>query len=105
MTTFGAWLKQVPPFRAFIGLALLSLTASFSLGAASVNLLGIPARTADLEKAWLRTDQVLGQALNRLERHIQQDSLATARIYCVVRLLADNEGPINPLACEPGGTQ
>lgn len=106
MSFFGDWLKRVPPFKAAAGLALLLFTASFSLGAASVNLVGIPARTADLEAAWLRTDGILEGALDRLERHIQQDSLATARIYCVVRLMADNDGPINPLACDrPGGTQ
>ena len=112
MATFGAWLKQVPPFRAALGITILLLTASFSLGAASVNLVGLPARTASLEAASLRAeqranghDEHLRSTLEKLERHIQQDSLATARIYCVVRLLADNDGPINPLACEPGGIE
>ena len=105
MITFGTWLKQVPPFRAAVGLLLLLLTASFSLGAASVNLVGIPARTTVLEVRSLRADSLQDQTLEKLERHIQWDSVATAKIYCVVRLLADNEGPINPLACEPGGTQ
>ena len=104
MTSFGRWLKQVPPLRAAIGLVLLLFTASFSLGAASVNLLGVPRRTTALEAKDRIQDALLRDTLDKLERHIQQDSLATARIYCVVRLLADNEGPINPLACEPGGT-
>jgi hypothetical protein len=101
MNWFSTFLKRVPPFKAALGLVLLFGTASFSLGAASVNLVGIPARTTDLEKAWLRSeerdqsqDEALSEALEKLER-----------IYCVVRLLADNEGPINPLACEPGGAQ
>lgn len=105
MSSFGAWLKRVPPFRAAVGLTLLLLTASFSLGAASVNLVGLPARTTALEVRSLRADSIQDQTLEKLDRHIQLDSLATAKIYCVVRLLADNDGPINPLACEPGGTQ
>lgn len=104
MATFGAWLKQVPPFRAALGITILLLTASFSLGAASVNLVGLPARTTALEAVSARQNTIIGETLDKLERHIQQDSLATARIYCVVRLMADNDGPINPLACEPGGS-
>ena len=105
MATFGAWLKQVPPFRAALGITILLVTASFSLGAASVNLVGLPARTTALETVSARQDTIIGETLDKLERHIRQDSLATARIYCVVRLMADNDGPINPLACEPGGIE
>lgn len=105
MTSFGKWLKQVPPLRAAIGLVLLLFTASFSLGAASVNLVGLPARTAELEEASLRTDSILEQTLDRLERHIQQDSVITACIYEVVYLMAEGTGPINPLTCgRPGGS-
>lgn len=113
MSTFGVWLKEVlPPPRAAFGIVILIITSSFSLGAASVNFVGMPQRTTALEEKDRLQDERLGETLDKLERHIQQDSLrnlrqaeATARIYCVVQLLADNEGPINPLACEPGGTE
>ena len=106
MSSFGRWLKQVPPFRAALGLAILLLTASFSLGAASVNLVGLPARTTALEVRSLRSDSIQVQTLERLEKHIQQDSAVTACIYEVVYLMAEGTGPINPLTCSrPGGTQ
>ena len=106
MATFGVWLKQAPPLRTALGLLLLLVTASFSLGAASVNLVGIPARIADLEVALLNTDALVGEALKGFQRHIQQDSLTIACIYQVVYLMAEGEGPVNPLTCgRPGGTE
>ena len=113
MNSFGAWLKEaLPPPRAALGIVILLITSSFGLGAASVNVVGVPKRTTALEEKDRLQDALLSETLDKLERHIQQDSVrnlgqseAIARIYCVVRLLADNEGPINPLACEPGGTE
>ena len=106
MSSFGEWLKRVPPFKAALGLLLLFGTAAFSLGAASVNLIGLPARTTALEIRSLRSDSIQVQTLEKLERHIQQDSAVTACIYEVVYLMAEGTGPINPLTCSrPGGTE
>ena len=105
MATFGAWLKQVPPFRAALGITILLVTASFSLGAASVNLVGLPARTTALETVSARQDTIIGETLDKLERHIQQDSIITNCIYKVVYLMYEGEGRINPLECsKPGGS-
>jgi hypothetical protein len=100
MTSLGEWIKTVPPFRAALGFFILVITASFSLGAASVNFWGLPQRISQLETSSAAAAVERGMSLDRLDRHIRQDSIATARIYCVVRLMVDAEGPINPLACE-----
>ena len=106
MSSFGAWLKEVPPFRAALGIVILLITASFSLGATSVNFVGIPKRTTVLEEKDRVQDELLRATLDKLERHIQQDSVVTACIYEVVYLLVEGTGPINPLTCgRPGGTQ
>jgi hypothetical protein len=105
MNWFSTFLKRVPPFKAALGLVLLFGTASFSLGAASVNLVGIPARTTELEIAQIRIEAVQEEILDKFDRHIYQDSIANDRIYWILCLMAEEDGPVSPLDCEPGGTQ
>lgn len=105
MSTFGAWLKEVPPLRAAVGLLLLVSAAFFSIGAASANLFELPARMTEQEAVSARHETMIEETLDRFERYIYQDSLATARIYWVLCLMAEEDGPANPLDCEPGGTE
>lgn len=107
MSYFGAWLKRVPPFKAAVGLLLLLLTASFSLGAASVNMLKLPASMKESQIRITEVEAVTSRTEEKLDRHIYQDSLATSRIYWVLCLMAEPEENerINPLDCEPGGTK
>jgi hypothetical protein len=105
MTAFGEWLKRVPPLRAAIGFLILLFTAAFSLGAASANMFELPPRMAEQEAVSARHDTIIGETLVRLERHIYQDSIATARIYWILCLMAEQDGPVNPLDCEPGGSE
>ncbi len=104
MSSFGEWWKGVPPVRAAFGIALLLVTASFSLGAASANMFELPARMTAQEAVSARHDTVIAETLLKLERYIYQDSLATDRIYWVLCLMAEQDGPIDPLDCKPGGT-
>ena len=101
MTDLGNWIKQLPPLRAALGVLFLVAAASGSLGAAGAafvtDAVEVPDRLTALEES---TDTLSKQ----LNRHITQDSVATSRIYCVVKALAADDGtPINPLdPCDTG---
>lgn len=84
MSFFGEWLKRVPPIRAAVALLLGLATVSFSLGAASVTLHGIPSRLAGVEAA----QDTLSA---RLESYIQYDSLSTWRNGCILERVATGQ--------------
>lgn len=100
MSELGAWIKSLKPARAAFGVLAILITASFSVGLAASAWFNVPGRIDDVEST-------LAEISVRLERHISQDSLATMRIYCVVKLLFE-EGDADPLSCDPnvrGGDQ
>ena len=84
MTFLGDWLKRVPPIRAAVALLLGLATVSFSLGAASVTLHGIPSRLAGVEAS----QETLSA---RLETYIHYDSLSTWRNGCILERMARGE--------------
>lgn len=95
MTNFGKWLQMVPPLKVALGVILLSVVAVFSLGAATngivTNLTRMPERLDAVEAT-------LDTVVAVVDRHIEQDSVVTNRIFCVVVALADDpDAPINPL--------
>jgi hypothetical protein len=100
----GEWLRNIPPIRAAAGLLLLLVTASFSLGAASANIHRIPKRIESLEARDSSDALLLATLGSSLERHIRIDSIATARIYCVVEAMYEGE-TVNPLECERNRNQ
>ena len=99
MTALGNWIKDLAPLKLAAVILLGSVTMSFSLGATSVRLTKIPNRIEALEANATLRDSVLTDLTIGLNRHIAQDSIATERIYCTVKLMAENEGPVNPLVC------
>lgn len=93
MGSWESFLRNVPPARAAVGAIVILLAASFSLGAASISWVGLPERQDQ------QGEQIQALSL-KLDRHITQDSMATARIYCVVKLLFEG-GEVDPLDCDP----
>lgn len=99
MSDLGIWFRNIPPFRAAVGLLMMAIATSFTLGAASMKINQIPARIGVLESRTGSMDTILVDLTRALSRHIEQDSIATARIYCVVEAMYEGE-TVNPLECE-----
>jgi hypothetical protein len=100
MTEFGEWLRKVPPIKAAVGLLLMLATVSFSLGAASVTLHGIPSRLTTLEVSH-------GALAERIDHYIMQDSIAGSRqrvqIWrngCILERMARGE-TVTAFDCDP----
>ena len=95
MTNFGKWIQQLPPLRAALGVLLLVITASASLGAAGMGTVNALSRMPDRLDA---VEASVDTLVVTLDKHIERDSVTTNRIFCVVRALADDpNAPINPL--------
>lgn len=107
MTDLGNWLKNLPPLRLALGMMMMIFTAGVGLGTAGVRASRIPAIVAfqgevieSIKLKAIRTDSLLVDLNLAVTRHIEQDSIMTARIYCVVERMHDGR-PINPLnPCE-----
>ena len=97
MTVLGEWLKRVPPIRAAVALLLGLATVSFSLGAASVTLHGIPSRLANVEAS----QETLSV---RLEAYIHHDSLSTWRNGCILERMATGQS-LGAFDCNAEGGQ
>ena len=105
MTDLGTWFKSLPPLRVALGLVMMIFTAGISLGAAGASLNRIPSTVAlhrieidTIKVKATRMDLALMDMTRTLARHIEQDSVATAWISCVVEAIYEGE-LVNPMNC------
>jgi hypothetical protein len=105
VTELGNWIKNLPPLRVALGLLLLLVSASFSLGAATTNLSRMPAdieagkiKDALQDSVMRRQETVLNDFGELLLHHIEQDSTATAGIRCVIQAIYEGR-QLRPFEC------
>lgn len=96
MGELGKLLTGVGPVRAAVGFVVLVVTSAFSLGVATTSWVGMPRERFDSLEVQLDT------VSRQLVRHIQQDSVATGQVFCLLRVLLEpgNER-LNPVDCDP----
>ena len=107
MTQLGEWLKRVPPMKVAVGFLFLLMTASFSLGAASVNIKGIPMLVRANSAALIILDSAFVEMSNRFITHIEKSDSEDDRRNCVLDALWEyvsdsDRTPINPNRCRGG---
>ena len=99
MAEFSEWVRNLKDWRLVAG--FLSTIAA-GIFAAGVTFAGIVSKPSEISQNTLK-NAMQDTAIVQIRETSAENQRLLERIFCVVRLMAEDDGPVNPLACEDGG--